>query len=86
MNFNPISGISGSSPVAVTSIPKHKSFILSNTSASTATIVVKFMKPDGNGTDDFSIKLIANSGALFFPTRLHSIVSTTQQINVMFLR
>ncbi len=86
MNFNPISGISGSSPVAVTSIPKHKSFLLSNISASTATVIIKFMKADGTGTDDFSIKLIANSGALFFPTRLHSVVSTSHQINVMFLR
>lgn len=85
MNFNPISGISGSSPVAVTSIPKHKSFILSNITASTATVVVKFMKPNGTGTEDFSIRIVANSGSLFFPTRLHSIVSTTQAINVLFL-
>ena len=85
MNFNPISGISGSSPVAVTSIPKHKSFLLSNFTASTATVVVKFMKPNGTGTEDFSIRIVANAGSLFFPTRLHSIVSTTQAINVLFL-
>jgi hypothetical protein len=58
MNFNPISGISGSSPVAVTSIPKHKSFLLSNITASSATVVVKFMKPNGTGTEDFSIRCI----------------------------
>lgn len=85
MNFNPVQGISGSSAVAVTSIKKHKAFLLSNTAAAAATVVLKFMKPDGTGTDDFKFVIQQNTGALYFPLRLHSIVSSTQVLNLMLL-
>lgn len=85
MNFNPVQGISGSAPVAVTTIKKHKAFLLSNTAAAAATVILKFMKPDGTGTDDFKFVIQQNTGALYFPLRLHSVESTTQIINIMLL-
>ena len=85
MNFNPVQGISGSAAVAVTTIKKHKAFLLSNTAASAATVILKFMKPDGTATDNFKFVIQQNTGALYFPLRLHSVESTTQIINIMLL-
>lgn len=87
MNFNPVKGISGDSSTffEVTDIPKHKAFLISNPTSSTATVSLKFMKPDGNGTDTFSIRIVANAGALYFPVRLHSVVSTNTSLNIVFL-
>jgi len=85
MNFNPVQGISGSAAVAVTTINKHKAFLLFVTGAAAATVILKFMKPDGTGTDNFKFLIQQNTGALYFPLRLHSVVSSTQILNIMLL-
>ena len=87
MNFNPVKGISGDSSTffEVTDIPKHKAFLISNPTASTATVSLKFMKPDGTGTDTFTVRIVANAGALYFPLRLHSVTSTNTSLNIVFL-
>jgi hypothetical protein len=86
MNHTPIKVIAVTAGAGATTISdKHRAVIVSNTGTTTSEITLQFLDINNLNTENFVIRLIANSGPFYIPCRVKSITATTSNASIVLL-